>query len=145
MPVYLKPADLLAEVKRAQSLEQITPKLGEMFLLMVENYIKKGNWNGYSYRDDMVGHAMVSLCNAAFKFNPEKSNNAFSYYTSVIHHAFIQVLKYEGKHRDTRDALLLDAGLDPSHSYVEKMEKKQAADKAKQLLKHQASDYFLMT
>lgn len=116
---YVRNKDLLPEIIRCKEKGVVSNELGRMLLLIVNNYAKKGNWSNYTYKDDMKGHAMVHLSNAALKFDPARSNNPFAYYTQVTKNAFIQVLKQERKHRNIRDAKLMSQGLDPSFTFAD--------------------------
>ena len=116
---YVTNATLLAEVLRAKALNRVTNELAEMLLLMAQRYSRKSNFVGYSFRDDMISAALVNLCNNALKFNPEKSSNPFAFYTTAIHNSFLQYMADEKKHRNIRDALLVDAGSNPSFNFME--------------------------
>jgi DNA-directed RNA polymerase specialized sigma24 family protein len=61
------------------------------------------NFINYSYRDDMVGDAIVKMFSALRnkKFNTESGHNPFSYFTTIAFHAFINRIKKEKKQRDT--------------------------------------------
>ena len=85
--------------------------------MIAERYSHKGNFVGYSYREDMVAAAVTNLCNNALKFNPEKSSNPFAYYTTGIYHSFLQYMAEEKNHRKIRDTLLVDAGFNPSYNF----------------------------
>ena len=116
---YVRNKDLLPEIIDCREKGVVSDKLGRMLLLIVDNYARKWNWVNYTFRDDMKGHALVHLSNAALKFDPARSNNPFAYYTQVTKNAFIQIIKQERKHRNIRDAKLLEQGLDPSYTFTE--------------------------
>ena len=61
------------------------------------------NFINYSYKDEMVGDAVVKMFSALKnkKFNIETTNNPFSYFTTIAFHAFINRIKREKKHRET--------------------------------------------
>ena len=65
----------------------------------------------------MQAYAMVSLVRTWDRFKPERSDNAFAFYTQCIKNSFKQYLKDEKKHRIARDELLLDRGMTPSYTY----------------------------
>ena len=134
---YVTNKDLLPEIIKCKKEGKISEKLGHMLLLIVNNYVRKVNFSSYTYRDDMKGHALLHLTNAALKFNPERSNNPFAYYTQITKHAFIQVLKQEKKHRDIRDAQLLDKGLDPSFSFQEHWKAEQESHNMSKAQEHE--------
>ena len=117
---YVKNADLLPVVLEAKALGYVTVPLISMIKQIAEKYSSKHNFAGYSYREDMVAIAIVNLCNNALKFNPERSSNPFSFYTSAIHNSFLQFMAEEKKQRNIRDALLMDAGANPSFNFLER-------------------------
>ena len=116
---YVTNSVLLPAVIEAKGIGKVTDKLIRMIQMIAERYSRKANFIGYSFREDMVSAAVMNLCNNALKFNPEKSNNPFSYYTTGIHNSFLQYLADEKKHRNIRDALLIDAGSNPSFNFGE--------------------------
>ena len=116
---YVTNSVLLPEVIRAKQLGRITNELARMILMIAERFSCKSNFVGYSFREDMVSFAMVNLMANALKFNPEKSNNPFAFYTTAIRNSFLQYLADEKKHRDIRDELIMDEGFNPSNTYLE--------------------------
>lgn len=116
---YVTNGVLLPAVIEAKGLGKVTDKLIRMIQMIAERYSRKSNFIGYSFREDMVSAAVMNLCNNALKFNPEKSSNPFSYYTTGIHNSFLQYMADEKKHRNIRDALLIDAGSNPSFNFME--------------------------
>lgn len=127
---YVTNSQLLPAVIEAKQLGYVTDKLISMIMKIAERYSHKHNFVGYSFREDMVCAAVMNLCNNALKFNPEKSSNPFSFYTTAIHNSFLQYMADEKKHRNIRDALLLDAGANPSFNFLER-EKDESADEIK--------------
>jgi hypothetical protein len=94
----------------------ITNKLAKMYILMVNKYAQRGNWRGYTYLDEMKGHALLQLAQMGLQFDEYKSDNPFSYYTASITNSFTRVLNLEKKNQDLRDDLLIDSGASPSFS-----------------------------
>lgn len=116
---YVNNAVLLPAVINAKSLAIVTPELISMIKLIAERYSRKSNFIGYSFREDMVSAAVANLCNTALKFDPERYSNPFAYYTSAIHNSFLQYMADEKKHRNIRDALIIDAGSNPSYNFMQ--------------------------
>jgi hypothetical protein len=60
------------------------------------------NFINYSYKEDMVGDAIVKMLSALRnkKYDPGNGSNPFSYFTTIAFHAFINRIKKEKKHRD---------------------------------------------
>ena len=94
----------------------ITDELAKMFVLLVNRYSQKGNWRGYTYNDEMKGKALLQLSEMGLKFNEFRSDNPFSYYTTLVTNAFKRVLNDEKRSQSIRDDLLEEQGQDPSFS-----------------------------
>ena len=92
----------------------ITPRLAGMFIKLVDRYSTKPNWRGYSYLDEMVADALMQLSAAALKFNEQKSNNPFAYFTQMTTNSFRGRLATEKKSQNLRDDLLVQSGAMPS-------------------------------
>lgn len=116
---YITNAVLLPAIKVAKEKGYVTPELIRMINMIAERYSRKANWVNYSFREDMVSVATANLYVNALKFDQERYSNAFAYYTQAIHNSFLQYLADEKKHRDLRDALLIDAGSNPSFNFLE--------------------------
>lgn len=116
---YVTNAQLLPEVLRAKELGKVTPELAVMMQKIAERYAMSKNFAHLSFREDMVAAGVLNLLQNGLKFNPEKSNNPFSYYTQCLYHSSLQVIADEKKQRQIRDDLLLDSGFDASMSYME--------------------------
>lgn len=82
-----------------------TERLGEIFIDLVDNYATKSNFSGYSYLEEMKSRAIFFLLKYSHSFNPLKSENAFAYCTQIVKNAFIQVIKKEKKHAETKRVL----------------------------------------
>jgi DNA-directed RNA polymerase specialized sigma24 family protein len=142
---YLNNKDLLAQVIASHSIGKMTNELAKMLMLLVTRYAKKGNFVNYTYNDDMQSYAILSLVKTWRGFDPKKSSNPFAFYTQCIKNAFIQYLNYERKHRDTKDKLLVDSGLNPSFGYAYDLmeEEKNNSEHADQELVVDAPTKFL--
>lgn len=116
---YVKNADLLPAVIEAKQLGRITDNLITMIRLIADRYSRRSNFVGYSFREDMVSSAVENLCKNALKFNHEKYDNPFAFYTTAIHRSFLQYLAEEKNHRKLRDKLLIDAGSNPSFNFLD--------------------------
>jgi hypothetical protein len=106
-------------IAEAKELGKVTNKLILMIQMIAERYSRKGNFIGYSFREDMVSAATENLCKNALKFDNIKYKNPFAYYTTAIHNSFLQHMADEKKHRNIRDALLIDAGSNPSFNFMQ--------------------------
>ncbi len=95
---------------------KITDKLAMMFLKLVERYSHRSNWRGYTYIDEMKGHALLQLIQVGLQFNEAKSDNPFAYYTSATSNTFTRILNIEKRNQNIRDDILIDNGHLPSYS-----------------------------
>lgn len=71
---------------------------------------------GNSYIEDMKSDALLTLCQNAFKYNEEKYDNPFGYYTQIIKYCFITFLEKEELMRDIKDSLWESIGMTPSYA-----------------------------
>ena len=80
--------------------------LGEMITKIAHGLSFAPNFINYSYKDEMIGDAVVKMFTALFnkKFNLDaadatgKKYNPFSYFTTIAFHAFINRIKKEKRH-----------------------------------------------
>lgn len=114
---YINNKDLLIEVGLSKEQGHLTDKLAHMLTMLCKRYATRGNYVGYTYNDDMQAYAMLMICKTWHKFNPEKSNNPFAFYTQCLKNSFIQYLNQERRQRDIRDELLVNSGMNPSLTF----------------------------
>lgn len=101
---YLSNANLLAEIEASRKAGRMTEQLGDMILKLCERYAKHPDYMKiYSYDDDMQAFGVYTLVKVWSRFNPDKSQNPFAYFTQIAKHAFYQYLNYEKKQRDIKD------------------------------------------
>ena len=93
---------------------RMTDNLAHMIILLVEQYARKGNWNRYTYLDDMKSSALVHLYDVALKFNEYKTNNPFAYLTTCMSMKFTATLNSEAVQRSIKSKLLQKLGYDPT-------------------------------
>lgn len=81
----------------------LTAYLGESVSKIANGLSYAPNFINYSYRDEMVGDAIVKMMTALKhkKFNLDSGYSPFSYFTTIAFHAFINRIKKEKKHHET--------------------------------------------
>lgn len=114
---YVNNGDLLIQHALSKVQDRMTEEFAKMLQTVADRYGSKNNYREYSYLDDMKAYAMMMVVRTWRSFKVEKSTNAFAFFTQCIKNSFKQYLKIERKARDVRDALLVDAGLNPSYTY----------------------------
>ncbi len=115
--IYLNNKELLAALKQSNERGKMTDELAVMLHRLCERYSTRGNFVNYSYREDMVGYALLMLVRTWKSFDAEKSNNPFAFFTQCVKNSFIQFLNQEKRHRDLRDTLISQQGLSPSFGF----------------------------
>ncbi len=118
---YINNADLLIEIEKSHKQNKMTEELGKMLLLLCQRYITIPRFARYTYTDDMVGFAAMTVCRVWRSFDASKSSNPFAYYTSIIHNAFFQFNNAERKQRDIKDEIRIHSGYNPSFNYAERV------------------------
>lgn len=83
MADYVKNADLMRAFLESKEAGQLTPEMISMFTLMIEGIIKKMAYKDPDDRDDCMSFAMEDLCKYWNRFDPDKSNNPFAYFTQI--------------------------------------------------------------
>lgn len=76
---------------------RIPDYVGSCLLQIATNLSKRGNFISYSYREDMVSEGVANVLTYIDNFDPEKSKNPFSYFTTTIWYAFLRTIENEKK------------------------------------------------
>ena len=102
---YIRNKDLLPDVKKYKDTGVINEKLGLMIQQIAINYSNRGNFAGYTWREDMVSEAVLICFKYMHNFDPTKQKhpNPFSYFTTIIHNAFINYIRKQKKHSQIKD------------------------------------------
>lgn len=81
----------------------IKDDLGICLNKIAEGLSYSSNFINYTYREEMVGDAVVKMFTAIRKkkFNIDSDNSPFSYFTTIAFNAFINRIKKEKKHHNT--------------------------------------------
>ena len=100
---YVDPRELREELVNYYKTDNCTRHLGDMIHKIAHGLSYSSNFINYTYRDEMVGDALVKMYTAVTnkKFDIESEHNPFSYFTTIAFHAFINRIKKEKKHAET--------------------------------------------
>lgn len=90
---------------------RIPDYVGECILLIAENFAKKPSYSQYPFVEDMIGDAVENCVMYIHNFNPEKSNQPFSYITQIVYYAFLRRIMKEKKYLATKFKAILNANL----------------------------------
>jgi hypothetical protein len=101
---YVNAKDFLAQITEyyEEPTDKIERILGQSICKIATGLSYAPNFINYSYKDDMIGDAVVKMYTALKnkKFNIDSGYNPFSYFTTVAFHAFINRIKKEKKHHE---------------------------------------------
>lgn len=91
----------ISEVREAEECGDKPPKMpnevGLAIYQIANRLAYKHNFINYPFREDMISDGMESAVQAAPKFDPERTENPFAFFTQTIHWAFIRRIQKEKK------------------------------------------------
>ena len=102
---YLSNEELLQELDLYQETKIISEKLGKMFQLLARKVANRPNFFNYTFRRDMISEGVLTCINYIDNFNPKKSKNPFSYFTTVIFHSMVNMINKEATQSNIRERL----------------------------------------
>lgn len=102
---YVNNKVLFDEIVKYKETGKMSEELGSMVKEIAENYITKGSFSGYTWKDDMIGEALLTCVKYLKTFNPEKTTNAFAYVTTMCKNSFIMYLNTQNKHSNIKNTL----------------------------------------
>jgi DNA-directed RNA polymerase specialized sigma24 family protein len=99
---YVNPDVLRKQIEQFYKDDICINDLGNSLNKIAEGLSHSPSFHNYTYRDEMVGDALVKMYSALKfkKFNIEGDTNPFSYFTTIAFHAFINRIKKEKKHHE---------------------------------------------
>lgn len=98
---------------------QIPVYIYECIKLICAKLSIRRNFNAYSFREDMISEGTVNCLEAITKFDPNKTNNPFGYFTQIAWNAFIRQIENEDKQHYTIHANLENMLLISDEIYTE--------------------------
>lgn len=76
---------------------RLSDEIGKAFMQIAVGLSNRNNFNGYSFKEDMIGDAIENCVMAASNFDPAKSKNPFAYFTQISWYAFLRRIQKEKK------------------------------------------------
>lgn len=92
-------------------LPRVPDYIGVAIFLIASKLATKGNFIGYSYRDEMVSDGIENCLMYLHNFNPEKSTNPFAYFTQIIYYAFLRRIQKEQKQQYIKHKSLINSSI----------------------------------
>lgn len=118
----------IREYKDAVTKGKETPRvpdyIGVCIMKIANKLANRPNFIGYSYRDEFISDGVENCIQYLHNFDPEKSTNPFSYFTTIIWYAFLRRINKEQKQQYIKQKAtvhsytfntLVDSGMDPKH------------------------------
>lgn len=80
-------------------------KLGLMIMTIAKNFATKPNFSGYTWKNDMVGDAILTCIKYIhnFKLDGPRPPNPFAYITTICYNSFINYIKKQKNHSKIKD------------------------------------------
>lgn len=88
MAHHVKNRDLREEIIRCKEADELTDTAINMFMLMARKFSTKLTYVYEEDREDCISQAVMDCYLYWRSYNPEKSPNAFAYYTQIIKNGF---------------------------------------------------------
>lgn len=100
---YVDPTEFKINLQKYYDDNLMTEQLGEYIKHIAYGLSYLPNFVNYSYKDDMIGDALIKMYSALKnkKYDFSTGSNPFSYFTTIAFHAFINRIKKEKRHHDT--------------------------------------------
>lgn len=103
---YISTKEFIKELKYYNKNDIISEKLGKMLLRLAKRYACKGNFSGYSYREEFVSDAVLRMIEQLDKINLDHPRcNPFAYLTQTCKNCFRARINKETKYNDTKENL----------------------------------------
>lgn len=111
LTAILERKELLKKAEEeGNDIPQISNYLGECILKIANNLANKGNFNGYSFKDEMICDGIENCIKYFDKFDPAKSSNPFSYYTQIIYFAYLRRIAKEKQQYQLKHKIIQSVG-----------------------------------
>jgi DNA-directed RNA polymerase specialized sigma subunit len=85
---YLNNRDLLEEIVLSKEKDELTPKALEFLMLLADKCSNRLTYRNPEDKQDCIAYAYMDLYRYWRNFNPEKSTNAFAYFTEIAKRGF---------------------------------------------------------
>lgn len=99
---YVSRAEFEAELQEYYNTDVMTDELCKKLQKIATGLSFSPSFINYSYREDMVGDAIIKMYTALRdkKFKFENESSPFSYFTTIAYNEFVSRIKREKRHHD---------------------------------------------
>jgi len=102
---YVNNKEMLEEFRKYKETGKISNELGDMFVKIAVNLSNKPNFIGYTWKEEMIGEAVLTCIKYSKNFDPDKSNNPFGYISRFCYNAFVEYIKKQKRHSSIKETL----------------------------------------
>ncbi len=99
-------AQILKHVIISQQIGRVTEPLAESIVWIATRRSGKAQYQGFTYLDDMIAHAVFHMLKVVPQFNPAKSRNPFAFLVQVAEGAFVNYMCKERTQRNIKEQML---------------------------------------
>ncbi len=103
---------------------RVSEGIGLILIKIATNMAKRPNFNGYPFKEDMIGDAILNELKAVKSFDPEKGLNPFGYFSRVVYWCFLRKIISEKAELAGKANLMFDVETyeDDGDHYISKDE-----------------------
>lgn len=103
---YLNNGDLLKQLEQSRIDDKLTDDAVKMLRMLVDNFSTRFSYKNEMDRDDCKQEAMFAILRYWRSFDPEKSTNAFAYFTQIAKRGMAQA--FNRLHKDDATVFIFD-------------------------------------
>jgi len=100
----------------------VSDELANMFQLLAKNLLRKGNFSGYTFKDDLYSDAIYDLLKYSHNYNPEKGVSAFGYITTIAYQSMVRRIVKEKKYHERKIRLLQNTSVTDIYETIDNEE-----------------------
>lgn len=91
---------------------RVSEYIGECIFKIATNFANLRSFNQYPFKEDMILDAAENCIKVVDNFDPNKTENPFSYFTQITYYAFLRRIAKEKKQLYIKSKLLTSNALD---------------------------------
>jgi len=81
---------------------KISDELAKMIMTISEGLSRKGNWKGYTWREDFVQAGILTTLKYMHNYNSDVNSNAHGYINRICYNCFLQYIQKEKRLSDVK-------------------------------------------
>lgn len=96
-------------IEKGEQTPRIPAYIGACIMKISNKLANRPNFIGYSYREEMISDGVENCIQYLHNFDPEKSTNPFSYFTTIIWFAFLRRINKEQKQQYIKQKITVNS------------------------------------